>query len=249
MSILNAVSKGGRSGLTLTEVARKVALGEPTTLRYLSSLKTHECVIRDMDTGRYTLGMKLFLYGQLAVRANDIQHIALPHMEQLLERYRETVNLGAWLGSRLLIIDVLESTQSVRRGATIGNVDEWCASSLGKSILAELDIESALTLAAGTEWTRHTKRTITNNEDLIADLARIKERGYAIDDEEFEDGLRCVGVAIHDHRGRPTYTMSISGVATRMSLETTHQMGLDLLVVARAISNELGNAHHQEEEK
>lgn len=249
LAILTALAAGGTNGMTLSEVAREVGLGESTTLRYLSSLGGHDCVIRNEESGRYCLGLRLFQLGQSAAGAQDVRRIALPYMERLLERYRETVNLGTWRGSRLVIVDVLESTQSIRRGATVGELDEWGVSALGKSILATLDTERALALANVADSPRYTPRTITKDEDLITDLARVRERGYAIDDEEFEEGLRCVGAAIHDHRGRPIYALSISGVAARMSLEATHQMGLEVLTAARAISTELGSALHEEEER
>ena len=248
LAILTALAGGGPNGMPLTEVAREVGLSESTTLRYLSSLGSHDCVIRNEDSGRYSLGLRLFQLGQSAVGAQDVRRIALPYMESLLERYRETVNLGAWRGSRLVIVDALESTQSIRRGACVGEIDQWGVSALGKAILATLDPERALALASIAHSERYTPRTITKDEDLIADLARVRERGYAIDDEEFEDGLRCVGAAIHDHSGRPIYALSISGAAARMSIEATHQMGRDVLAAARAISTELGSALLEQQE-
>jgi IclR family acetate operon transcriptional repressor len=240
VAILEAVAAGGIAGRSLADVARGAGLSESTTLRYLSSLGSHEFVTRDADSGRYALGLRLYGLGQQSVGVRDVRVVALPHMERLLERYEETVNFAVRRGDRLVIIDVLESTRSIRRGATIGEPDFWHASALGKAILAGLPEDESRAVLARADLRRFTPRTITDVDALEADFRAVRERGYAVDDEEYEDGLRCVGAAVRDRRGRPAFGLSISGVAARMSLAETHRMGLDVREAADAISTQLG---------
>jgi IclR family acetate operon transcriptional repressor len=244
--ILDAIAAGGIAGRSLTEVARGAGLSESTALRYLSSLGSHDYVARDPDSGRFTLGLRLFGLGQKAVGVRDVRIVALPHMERLLERYQETVNLAVRRGHRLVIVDVLESTRSIRRGATIGEPDVWHASALGKAMLAGLPDGEAREELQLNELVRFTPRTLTDADVLVDELGTVRERGYAIDDEEYEDGLRCVGAAVLDRAGRPAYGLSISGVASRMSIAATHQMGLAVREAADAISAQLGFTHQGE---
>ncbi len=240
--MLDAVAAGGVAGRLLTDIARAASLGEPTTLRYRQLLGSHDLVTRDPDTGRYALGLRLFRrLGQQAVGIRDVRKLALPHMERLLERYEETVNLAARRRDRLVVVEVLESTRSIRRGATVGEPDYWTppprSARPSSWVLPEGDARAVLERS---ERPRFTPRTLTDIDELVEELREVRERGYSIDDEEFEDGLRCVGGAIADLHGRPAFGLSISGLAARMSLATTHQMGRDVLEAASTISTQLG---------
>jgi len=247
IAVLDAVASG--NGVSLAEVARRSGLDEATALRYLSSLCGHEFVVRDESTGRYSLGLRLYRLGQQAVGLRDVRKVALPHMERLLERFEETVNLAQWRGDVLVVIDVLESTRSIRRGASIGDADFWHASALGKSILACLPEAEATRLLEKTERVRFTEHTLVEIDDLLASLDAVGRRGYALDDGEYEEGLRCVAAAVRDRHGRPTYAISISGVAARMPEQSTKEIGKAVIDAAEAISHALGYMPHEEEEE
>lgn len=248
VAVLDAVAAGS-NGRTLSEVARSAGLDEATTLRYLSSLGSHELVVRDAETARYSLGLRLYRLGQQAVGLRDVRKLALPHMERLLERFEETVNLAQWRGDALVVIDVLESQRSIRKGATIGDPDFWHASALGKSILAALnDAAAARRMLEKTERIRFTRHTLVEVDELLENLTAVRARGYAIDDEEYEEGLRCVAAAVRDRDGRPSYAVSISGVAARMPPQTTEQMGAAVVEAATVVSRALGYQEEREGE-
>ena len=247
VAVIDTVASG--NGQTLFEVARGASLDEATTLRYLSSLCDHGYVFRDERNASYHLGLRLYQLGQQAIGLRDVRKVALPFMERLLERFEETVNLAHARGDSIVIIDVLESRRSIRRGATVGEPDLWHASALGKAILAAAGVEDAWRVLTGVERPRYTTRTLVGIDELLDDLAEVRQRGYAIDDEEYEDGLRCVAAAINDRRGRPVYAVSISGVAGRMPPAVTEEMGEAVLEVAEAISEELGYVPVKQEEE
>jgi IclR family acetate operon transcriptional repressor len=233
-------SLAGAQPRSLSEIAERAALDEATTLRYLSALGQNGFVSRDEATRRYSMGLEVFQLGQHAVGSSEVRKVALPHLERLLEEFEETVNLATARDDRLVIIDVLESTRSIRRGATVGEVDFWHVSALGKAILAGWPEREARALLQRIERQRYTEHTLVEVDDLVADLRRTRERGYAIDDEEYEHGLRCVAAAVRDRRGRYAYAVSISAVAGRMPDAAAERAGRAAQAAAEAISMGLG---------
>jgi IclR family acetate operon transcriptional repressor len=228
-----------RSGLRLSEIARDVGLSEPTTLRYLANLVEHGLVERDA-AGRYGLGLRLFQLGQRAVGQRDVRKVALPKLERLLERFEETVNLAVRRNDDLVIIDVLESHRSIRKGASIGEPDSWHCSALGKAILSRLPEGEARAILARRGTRRHTAHTLATVDDVLRDLERVRARGYSIDDEEAEVGLRCVAAPVCDRRGDPVYAISVSGPATRVAPDTVPDIGAEVVAAASAVSTALG---------
>ena len=237
ISILDTFTDG--RGLTQAEISRAVGLSESTTLRYLSTLKRNGLVERDTDSGRYVLGLRLFQLGERALNT-DARQAALPVMRELSEQYHETVNLAVRNASSLVLIEAVESTHSIRRGANIGDLDVWHASALGKAILAALPESEAREMTDRGKWVRCTSRSHTNWRALQADLSEVRTRGYALDDEEGERGLRCVGAAVHDRHGRPHYAVSVSGPVDRIDHEVVAKIGKSVHEAAGKISARIG---------
>lgn len=212
MQLLGAVAEDGGRPKTLSEVARKAEMPEPTTLRYLATLTELGFVEHEQsgEQGRYRLGVALFALAERAIGNADIRGRALPHMQRLLERYEETVNLAVFRQRRLVIIEVLEGLRSIRQGARVGEQDRLRSTALGKAVLATYPDAEALELLRSEATVACTPRTIMKDRDMLRELKSIRTRGYAIDNEEGEVGLRCVGVAIPVHPGY-AFGLSISG--------------------------------------
>ena len=212
MELLGAVAEDGGRPKTLSEVARKADMPKPTTLRYLATLVELGFVEHEQggEQGRYRLGVGLFSLAERAIGNADLRGLALPHMQRLLERYEETVNLAVFRQKRLVIIEVLEGLRSIRQGARVGEQDRLRSTALGKAILATYPDAEALELLHDEPTVRCTARTIMHDKDMLRELKSIRARGYAIDDEESEIGLRCVGVAIPVYSGH-AFGLSISG--------------------------------------
>lgn len=238
MAILAAFDDAAE--LLLADLARAAHLSEATALRYAASLVTHGFLERDADTGRYRLGIRLFELGEKALGSRNPRAIALPHMTRLRSRFEETVNLAMCRGDELVLIEVLESTRSIRKGASPGDRDYWHASSLGKAILAHVSRDEARALFERLERRQFTPGTITSVERLLDELDTVRAQGFAIDDLENESDLRCVGSAILDRHGRPHYALSIAGPANRLTREIAHEMGRELHEAAAMISSALG---------
>jgi IclR family acetate operon transcriptional repressor len=232
MTILEAFESSPDAELSLADIARSAGLGEATTLRYVTSLATHRLLDRDPVSGRYRLGLRLFQLGEGALRGRDPRAAALPEMRRLCGQFEETVNLAVRRGDQLILIEVVESPRSIRRGASVGERDSWDTSALGRSILAHLDEDDARSLlgAGGRAADR-----------VIAGLGEVRERGYALDACETAPDLRCVGAAIFDRSGEPRYALSVSGPEGRMPPETTDVMGAAVCAAAATISAALGH--------
>jgi IclR family acetate operon transcriptional repressor len=238
MAILSAFDD--RPELALADLARRAQLTEPTALRYTTSLATHGFLERDGDSGRYRLGLKLFELGEKSLRARDPRAVALPHMSRLRDRFEETVNLGMRHGDELVLIEVLESPHSIRKGGQLGERDCWHASSLGKAMLAHLPPDDARALLEHLPRPRLTPHTTTSVEQLLEELEVVREQGFAVDELGTEDDLRSVAAAILDRHGSPQYAIGVAGPATRLTAETAAAIGPALRPAAAEISAALG---------
>lgn len=238
IAILTVLSE--RATASLAEIARAVDLSEATTLRYLNTMRQHRWVVAD-EQRRYQLGIPVFQMGQRAVGRLGIRSIALPHMEALLERFEETVNLAVRNGDDLIVIEVREGTRAIKRGASLGERDVWHASGLGKAILSWLPDDEAFSILNTVGTPRLTQRTMTTQSALREEFARIREAGYATDHEESDDNLRCVAAPIFDQHDRPVYALSVSGLSTRLSGDVFSELCEQVAAAARSISSALGH--------
>ena len=215
---------------TLSEVAAACGMEPSTTTRYLRQLVDHGWLERDLRT--YSLGVRLLEIGQAARTARPLRRTILPHMQVLLARFDETINLAVHQSGGVVIIESLESGRSIRRGAAIGDRDDWFVSSLGKSILAYLPQSLVLEMLTANPPARRTPNTLTDQKSILGDLAQVRTRGYALDDEESEIGLKCVGVPLRDDHGKFTHALSISGPTVRMD-ERLEEITAALTAVAQ----------------
>jgi DNA-binding IclR family transcriptional regulator len=226
---------------TLSMVSAACGMEPSTATRYLRQLVAHGWLERDEETRTYSLGARLIEIGKAARTAHPFRQAVLPYMQDLLSKFDETVNLAVHQAGEIVIIEALESGRSIRRGATVGDRDDWFVSSLGKSILAHLPEDQVLSLLAARPPQRLTEHTLVTQEAVLADLAVVRTRGYALDDEESEIGLKCVGVPLRDYHGNVTHALSISGPTERMNgrlEEITREM--------TQVSKSFGNAIEQD---
>jgi IclR family acetate operon transcriptional repressor len=236
--VLEALERQPRA--RLAQVARDAGLSDATALRYLSSLVAHDFVERDSDAGTYRLGMRLFRLGQRSLSERDPRAVALPYMERLHERFEETVNLAVRNGDDLVLIEVLQGSRSIRRGAALGDRDVWHASALGKAVLAQLPTPEAKDLLERHGYERMTVRTRGSWQEMSRDLTKIGQCGYAFEDREFDDESSCVGAAIFAGDGRAVYALSVSGPAGRFGRGRRVEIGEAVRDAAGEISELLG---------
>lgn len=239
VAVIDVVRDGGES--TLAQVARATGLSEPTALRYLNALRHHRIVHRDQETNTYRLGMRLFEWGAAARSAYDPRALAAPVLEEIRDAHGETVELASLEpGDSLIVLDAREGTHGITKIARVGDAEEWHSTSVGKALLAALDPERARGILTSGPLTKFTHKSLVTTDEVLDDLARTRSRGYAIDDEESEDGLRCVGIAVRDLSGTPAYAISVSGPAYRITDDAVPRIAETIASAARRLERSWG---------
>jgi len=239
LAIIDALANA-RDDASLAELAEKVKLHKSTVHRLTSILERHGILERDARSGRYRLGLRLFELGNIAMGRFNIRDRAHPHLERLLYEVDETVHLCALDAGEVLYLDKMEPARSVRMASRIGRRNPVHCTSVGKAILAFLPESEADDILRQHGLKRLTPKTMTTPAELKADLKLIRDRGYAIDNEENEEGVRCIGAPVLDHSGRPIAAISISAPSFRLPLDKVPTVAVSVCRAALALSQESG---------
>jgi DNA-binding IclR family transcriptional regulator len=235
-----AILAKSSSDCSLAELCPALKLHKSTVHRLMMVLEQHRLVAKNPDTGRYRLGLRLYELGSRAIDGLDLRGRARPYLDRLQDEFGETVFFCILDEGQVFYVEKVESQRSVRTACTVGSRAPAYCTAVGKAMLAELpDLEvSKIVRRWGLKAV--TPNTITTAGDLKAELKAVRARGYAIDDEEKEEGLRCIGAAVRSHSGKLAAAMSISGPAFRMTKERVPEIGRALMEAASKLSAELG---------
>jgi DNA-binding IclR family transcriptional regulator len=226
---------------SLPELCIALNLHKSTLHRLMMVLESHRLVDKNPETGRYRLGLKLFELGSKAIASLDLRELALPHLTRVQHETEETVNFAVMDKGEVLYIAKIEPQRNLRIAAHVGHRFPAYCTSLGKAMLAELPEAEVDAILAGCEMKARTPNTITSPLILKEELRMIHSRGYSIDDEENDEGARCVGVAVRNQRGSPVAAMSVSGPASRVTKSKVPEIAEVLIRSARDLSRELGD--------
>jgi IclR family acetate operon transcriptional repressor len=161
-------------------------------------------------------------------------------MHHLLDMFRETVNLAILEDGKVVYLEILEGTQSIRMAARPGQRDYAHSTAIGKAMLAHAPAAELEGIVGRYGLPSLTPSTITSLEQLQVELARVRKRGYSVDNIENERGVRCVGAPIFNHQGNGVAAISISGPADRISGSKIEMIGKELVNATRTISEQLG---------
>lgn len=238
--LLLDIIANAQENLTLKTISQVADLPKPTVYRILSSLEAWGYIEMD-DRKGYKLGVKLLQLGAQVQEELDIRKVARPFLKELNNLTKETVFLSVMHKGRGLYIDKLDGQHSVRLVAQVGSLNYLHSTGMGKCLLAGLAKDQVEKIIVKQGLPRLTEKTITEPEMLFNQLAVIKEQGYAIDDMEGEEGVRCVAAPIKDHEGKVVAAISISGPAVRITCEAIENtLKAVLLETAHQISGALG---------
>jgi IclR family KDG regulon transcriptional repressor len=226
--------------LSTQEVAQQCGLSRPTAYRHLVTLLTRDYVATGQDGGRFQIGARVLSLGKSFLDRLDLPDIAKADMRELSQASKETVYLGILDGTEILYVGKVDSPQQVRMHCVIGTRNPLHCTALGKAILAFLPSEERAALLDQITLTARTANTITDRSALEENLALVRARGYAIDEMEIEEGIRCIGTPVFDHTGYVVAAISTSGPAFRLSLTRIHDMAEAAMRASRAISSKLG---------
>jgi DNA-binding IclR family transcriptional regulator len=231
--------------LTRGQLAARSGLTKVTLFRILANLERRGYVRREPGVGGYRLGMKVMHLAGRLDQSFDIRATARPVLEQLRRDADETVNLAVPVDGQVAYIDILESSHGLRMAASIGRTDEPHATALGKAMLAWMPAQAVHELVMTRGLSRKTERTIADEAALLQELRAVRERGYAVDDEENELGARCVAAPILGPGGAVIASVSVSGPTTRMPMDRLDALGTAVQGASLRISQLLGHATHE----
>ena len=237
--ILEVLAEGGEMGLM--EISAALSLHKSTVHRLLTSLIYMGYARQDEATQKYTLSYKLVSMAGKILARTDILQIARPYLERLSDISGETVHLVQREGSSILYIYKIEAkVGTIRMVSHVGMVHPMYCSGVGKAIMAELPEKEVRQIWQDSVIEKKTEKTITDYKELLSAIDEIKRLGYALDDEENEEGVRCIAASLSGYGNEARYAFSISGPVSRMTKERIRELSVDVKRVQQELSGELG---------
>jgi IclR family acetate operon transcriptional repressor len=232
MILLEAVSEPA-GGHRLVDLAGRTGLSPSTVHRLLTTLEHRRFVQFDPSDGLWHVGRKAFAVGSAFMRGRNFVAPALPFLRHLRDLTRETTNLGIVEDKEILLISQIQSREISRPISRIGGRVPLFASGMGKAFLASYTPDQVSASIAKRGLRRITSKTLVRRSALDADLTAVRENGYALDDEEFIPGLRCIASVVYDDMRQALCAVSVSGPLSRIPLERVPAIGK--LVAATAL--------------
>lgn len=226
-------------GRTISQISDALELNKSTVTRLLQPMTESFFIEQIPPSGGYRLSWETARLGQAylaGVRPSQDMHQLLA---DLSEATSETVHFVRAATPYVVYIDKVDSPHAVRMFSRIGNTQPMYSTSVGKSILA-FDTEEAVRTVVDAGMPRRTDTTITTEAALREELARVREQGWAIDDVENEDGIRCVAAPVFDASGGCTHAISVSGPLSRVPRSRVPELSLLVTQTARDISRRMG---------
>lgn len=221
--------------LKITEISEKMMLHKSTVHSLLKTLQSHQYIEQDMETGKYKLGMKLFERGNFVIQSIDIRALAKEFLYSLSQKTGLTVHLVILDGKEGVYIDKVESINATILYSRIGRRIPIHCSAVGKALVANKTQAELENILDNYQFIKRTENTITNKEDFFHELKAVKERGYAIDNQENEPGVYCIALPVKNYTGDVVAAISISTPVMKIN-EEEMKTNIDLL---RRASSEL----------
>lgn len=229
-------------GLTFVELSDRLQLPKSSTHGILQTMTDRGHLQFDPVSRRFRLGIRLWQAGRAYSRAFNLPELAKPAMEAARESLSETVQLAVLDGLENVYIAKVEAEQRLVLASQVGMRLPAYATGLGKALLSDLPDEEVVrrVTSSPSPMQRFTAATITDLDDLLADLAAVRDRGYARDNGEYTEGVFCIAVPIRSHSGDAVAAMSVSVPHVRVTPETEQRMIDVLLTQAARCSSALG---------
>jgi prepilin-type processing-associated H-X9-DG protein len=239
LRVLELLADHGELGVSA--VAAHLETNRAGCHRFLLSLRDLGYVEKT-EEGRYRLTFKVLELGMKKLERFEIRHTAHPMMQELSTAFGETVNLGFWDGHAIVHLDKINSTEILRMDSGLGALAPAYCTGLGKAILAFLAEDEVEDYLRTLEFQPLTPNTIASATQLQKELDVIRERGFAVDNEELSIGLRCVAAPVFDYTGRASFALSISGPTHRLSEARIDAMAEKVQAVCRRLTEKIGGA-------
>jgi IclR family KDG regulon transcriptional repressor len=236
--ILQALGEEREIGIT--ELSQRVMMSKSTVYRFLQTMKSLGYVAQEGESEKYSLTLKLFELGAKALQNVDLIRSADIEMRELSKLTRETIHLGALDEDSIVYIHKIDSMYNLRMYSRIGRRNPLHSTAIGKVLLAWRDRKDVAEVLKDVEFTRSTSRTVGSADELMPVLDLVREQGFGEDNEEQEEGLRCLAVPVFDRFGVVIAGLSMSFPTIRFSEEAKVDYVAMLHTAARNISEQMG---------
>jgi DNA-binding IclR family transcriptional regulator len=231
---------------TLDQLAERITVHKSTVLRLLRTLESHRFVQRN-GVRYYRLGTSLFELAFRALDERDVRRSVEPALRELNASTGHTVHLASYEDGEVIYIDKAESRHNVRMYSRIGRRAPLHCTAVAKVLVAALPADQRKVVAASISYEKMTPRTITTQKAYLAELARVADRGYAIDDEEHEEHIHCVAAPVRGARGEVLAAMSLSVPQVVLDLDGLLRLVPALLAATEKASAECGYTESRKE--
>lgn len=225
--------------LGITELSQLLDLPKSTVHGLVKTLESRGFLTQNPENGKYQLGVKVYELGMVYGNAVELQSAAKTAANHLASRYEEAVHLAIYVGGLAVYIMKTEFKGKLVAFPRVGASIPAYATAVGKVLLAALP-DSDIEKYREEELFPFTSNTITNRDSLRAELAKVREQGFAVDNEETLKGIACVGAPVFDRQERVVAALSISGPVEKILGESHPQLVMDVILAAREISRNLG---------
>jgi len=225
---------------SFTEIYSQLLIPKSTAHQLLASLKSYGYVRQTAENSKYSLGFRLFELGMQTVSHLDIRAEALPFLQELMRKTKQTSHLGVLDDIDGVYLAKVESTQPIRVYSWEGKRLPLHSTAMGKVLLAWQDEEKLEDLFERIKLARFTEKTITNVQDLRKHLRLVKNQGWALDDQENEPNIRCIGAPVRSVKGEVVAAVSISGLASVIDGEQMVELRDEVIEITQQLSVQLG---------
>lgn len=229
-----------RGGSTLSELASELGQPAASVYRALFTFETRGLVDFDPATQTWNIGAGAFLIGSRFLRRSSLAEQSRPVLRALMQTTGETANLGIERDGQVLFVSQVETHAAIRAFFPPGTLSPMHASGIGKALLAQMPPARVDEIVARHGLKRFTDTTLTDPTTLTADLTATRTRGYAIDAEEKNDGMRCIAAPIFDMHGEAVAGVSVSGPTSRLPENALPALGREVVHAAQKITEGIG---------
>lgn len=228
-----------REGMTLSGVARTVGLPRSTTHRLLTTMEGLGYVQFDRASSRWLIGVQAFKVGAAFVQTKDLSQLGRGIMRSLMLEVQHSVNISVQEQNAMRYLSQVQVSNVRKTAARPGACLPIYSTAAGKAMMACWSETEFDRYFASTKLIARTRHTIVDRDALRGELKAVRERGYAIDDEEYDTGLRCVAAVVTNHMGAPRGSLSVSDSSIRLKRERLFELGPVLATSARQFSNQI----------
>lgn len=230
-----------RRGLTLSDISRKLALPKSSVHLLVKTLELTGYLKNNRVNGRYHFGLKLVSLSRTALENLDLRECARPYLQDLMLKTGLTVHMAILEKAEVVIVEKVEAPGMLRLATWVGRRLDANSSGVGKALLAstpDVDLQQCFT---GRALARYNRNTITTPNKLARELKKVRELGYAFENEEGEIGVRCIGVPVYDAENRAICAISVAGMTAQIPQEKVARLATAVKETAQDISDHLGH--------